>query len=189
MQPALNYRQSRRSACDRCRGFKLRCERDQAHGRSCERCLKAQVMCTTSINHPGSNYASSKNRSCSFPVECDPRFMNPNRLTMPVLHKHTASKVKKTVSPGNMRNHENSTLNGWPYQDPFPSWSSGDMSSFGGDIDLHTMSSYPATSFPFEQWGEQLDQSPWASNMYQPVGHYQLYSILQSLTLSFTEPG
>ena len=105
--------------------------------------------------------------------------MNPNRLTMPVLHKHTASKVKKTVSPVNMRTHENSALNAWPYQDPFPSWSSGDMSAFGGDIDLH-MSSYQPTSFPFEQWGEQYDQSSWTSNVYQPVSLHQFYFISHS---------
>ncbi|KAJ5727457.1 hypothetical protein N7493_005277 [Penicillium malachiteum] len=168
MHPALNYRQSRRSACDRCRGFKLRCERDQINGRSCERCLKAQVMCTTSINHPASNYLSSKNRSCSFPGEYDQRFMSSDRLVMPVLHKPSISKVRKAVSPGNIRKHENSALSNWSYPDPFASWVSvsGDMVPFGGDTDPQMMS-YPGTTFPFEQWTEQ--PSHWPRNNFPPA--------------------
>ncbi|KAJ5721694.1 uncharacterized protein N7483_009628 [Penicillium malachiteum] len=165
MHPALNYRQSRRSACDRCRGFKLRCERDQVNGRSCERCLKAQVMCTTSINHPASNYLSSKNRSCSFPGEYDQRFMHvgSDRLAMPVLHKPSISKVRKAVSPGNIRRHENLAFESWPYSDPFSSWVSGDMVPFGGDPDPQMMS-YPGTTFPFEQWTEQQPTWPTRNN-------------------------
>lgn len=43
--------QSRRSACDRCRGQKLRCERkttSEHGGNACKRCIKARVRCITS---------------------------------------------------------------------------------------------------------------------------------------------
>ena len=44
-----NEEQSRRFACDRCRGQKLRCERRcSTENRSCKRCLKARVRCVTS---------------------------------------------------------------------------------------------------------------------------------------------
>ncbi|KAI1076747.1 hypothetical protein F5B20DRAFT_309621 [Whalleya microplaca] len=39
--------QSRRSACDRCRNYKLRCERVSIQGNSCERCLKTGAICVT----------------------------------------------------------------------------------------------------------------------------------------------
>jgi hypothetical protein len=39
---------SRRYACDRCRGHKLRCLRDIG-GDSCQRCLKAKVKCNISV--------------------------------------------------------------------------------------------------------------------------------------------
>lgn len=40
--------QSRRSACDRCRGQKLRCLREEGDFGSCNRCRRAKVICTTS---------------------------------------------------------------------------------------------------------------------------------------------
>ncbi|KAI9641170.1 hypothetical protein NHQ30_010600 [Ciborinia camelliae] len=39
---------SRRSACDRCRGQKLRCLREQADQQSCDRCVRADAECRTS---------------------------------------------------------------------------------------------------------------------------------------------
>lgn len=44
-------RSSRRFACDRCRTYKARCERNIDAGASCERCLKARLTCTTSFDH------------------------------------------------------------------------------------------------------------------------------------------
>jgi hypothetical protein len=40
---------TRRFACDRCRTYKLRCERNPTSGRSagCERCIKANLLCKT----------------------------------------------------------------------------------------------------------------------------------------------
>lgn len=54
MQPNhgnVNHRHSRRSACDHCRAYKLRCERDSSVGISCNRCLMNQMSCTTTVNH------------------------------------------------------------------------------------------------------------------------------------------
>ena len=46
-----NFRPSRRFACDRCRSFKLRCQRDEALGEACERCAKTNLPCTTTFEH------------------------------------------------------------------------------------------------------------------------------------------
>ena len=46
-----NYRHPRRSACDHCRAYKLRCESDSRLGTSCNRCLKTSLVCTTTTNH------------------------------------------------------------------------------------------------------------------------------------------
>jgi len=54
MMPAAasrNFRPSRRFACDRCRSFKLRCQRDESLGEACERCAKARLACTTTFEH------------------------------------------------------------------------------------------------------------------------------------------
>jgi hypothetical protein len=39
---------SRRSACDRCRGQKLRCVRESPNQQSCDRCIRADAACLTS---------------------------------------------------------------------------------------------------------------------------------------------
>ncbi|KAK0641434.1 hypothetical protein B0T16DRAFT_461498 [Cercophora newfieldiana] len=54
----LNLRYSRRSACDRCRAYKLRCQRDDRVGKPCERCAKSRLACTTTFD-PASTSASS----------------------------------------------------------------------------------------------------------------------------------
>ncbi|KAJ5287934.1 hypothetical protein N7478_003620 [Penicillium angulare] len=166
MHPALNYRQSRRSACDRCRGFKLRCERDQVDGRSCERCLKAQVICTTSINHPSNSYGSSKSGSRSLSADFDPRFLTSDRWSMPILHKSSNLKVKKPMPTGGFRKHENQRYNSWPCSDSLYSWTPGAFPPLEGDLGIQ-MASCPAPSFSFDRWGEQ--QSQWAGNTYPVV--------------------
>lgn len=40
---------SRRSACDRCRAYKLRCQRDEQPNEPCDRCSKARLVCTTTF--------------------------------------------------------------------------------------------------------------------------------------------
>ena len=41
---------SRRSACDRCRAYKLRCQRDELPNEPCDRCSKAHLVCTTTLD-------------------------------------------------------------------------------------------------------------------------------------------
>lgn len=48
-------RQSRRSACDRCRMYKLRCERPPVPGGSCDRCTGLDIICTTTTSKRLSN--------------------------------------------------------------------------------------------------------------------------------------
>lgn len=61
-QPQLPGVSGRRSACDRCRGQKLRCLREGAHtsGR-CDRCEKADAECITSPTYRMRNYSVKDN--------------------------------------------------------------------------------------------------------------------------------
>ncbi|KAJ5202132.1 uncharacterized protein N7498_006795 [Penicillium cinerascens] len=150
MHSALNYRQSRRSACDRCRGFKLRCERDQVNGRSCERCLKAQVVCTTSVGQPAPHYLPSKGDSGTLSRDCN-RVLTSERMPMPVLHRSSASKVRKPLaSSGASRRQVNQYSSCWRSPDSVPPVSTGNVSSVE-NIGLQ-MSSLPGSVLPVEQW-------------------------------------
>ncbi|RJE27110.1 GAL4 [Aspergillus sclerotialis] len=80
--------QSRRSACDRCRGQKLRCERLSSNSSSddfCRRCLKAGVRCVTTFSHrinkPRPSVASSSMSLGRFDNMSPPGFEPDNRLT------------------------------------------------------------------------------------------------------------
>lgn len=169
MHPALNYRQSRRSACDRCRGFKLRCERDQVNGRFCERCLKAQVPCTTSVGQPVSNYLPTKPGSGSMPRDFDGRILNSERMSMPGLHKSTMSKVRKPLGSSAMsRRHENQKSNGWTPPDLFPYDFTGTIYPAGEGVSLQVPSQHNS-SFPLEQLNDPY--SSWAPNPYQLVSY------------------
>lgn len=167
MHPTLNYRQSRRSACDRCRGFKLRCERDQVNGRSCERCLKAQVVCTTSVGHPASNFFS-KSQTGGLPNGYDERILHGERFSMPILHKSTNAKVRKPVVPSNIaRRCEIQDFGYWRGPEILPC---GDEFLVPGDRGSQ-VPSHPASLLPYEQWG---DPSPWAVSPYYLVRHVSL---------------
>lgn len=48
----MGSRKSRRSACDLCRFYKLRCDRDERHGRPCGRCNTANQPCKITLGHP-----------------------------------------------------------------------------------------------------------------------------------------
>jgi hypothetical protein len=48
MHSSSSSRQPRRFACDRCRHYKLRCERTAVSSRDCARCQKVGIPCTTS---------------------------------------------------------------------------------------------------------------------------------------------
>ncbi|KAH6683998.1 hypothetical protein B0J14DRAFT_555004 [Halenospora varia] len=57
--------QSRRFACDRCRGQKLRCERTQADTGTCKRCMRARVECVaspSSVRPPNDKRVPEKRR-------------------------------------------------------------------------------------------------------------------------------
>lgn len=156
MHPALNYRQSRRSACDRCRGFKLRCERDQVGGRSCERCLKAQVPCTTSVGQPTNNYIPSKSGSGPMSEDFDGRLLNNERLSLPVLHKSSMSKVRKPLASSPMsRRHENQRFSDWISSDTFP-YEITESIPMGEDFGLR-MQVHHNPTFTFEPWNEQYN--------------------------------
>ncbi|KAJ5894997.1 hypothetical protein N7495_006688 [Penicillium taxi] len=164
MHSAMNYRQSRRSACDRCRGFKLRCERDQGNGRSCERCLKAQVVCTTNIGQPATNYLPSKSNSWTLSRDFDGRYISSEQHAMPILHKPSISKVKKpSISSSTSRRHDHLGLHYWGDSEKIP-YPTGERSRFIEDQSFQC-ASHPVGTFPFEPWGDQM--SPWTATPFQ----------------------
>lgn len=166
MHPALNYRQSRRSACDRCRGFKLRCERDQVNGRSCERCLKAQVVCTTSIGHPNSSFLPSKAPAGALPGGFDERLLHAERLSMPILHKSSGPKVRKSSVPSSIpRAYDPRDFGYWGDPNVFPCLSNGGILPASENIGM-PLPSYPAPTLPYEQWS---DHSSWTVDPYYMV--------------------
>lgn len=144
----MNYRQSRRSACDRCRGFKLRCERDQVRGRSCERCLKAQVICTTSL----SQSPLSKGSAPNLPSELDESFSSYDRLSLSALHKTTLSGVQKSFLPsGTLRTHNIQGLSSWGDFDPPLYLANGSM-ALGSDNFAASLQSSNSFSVLPDQW-------------------------------------
>ncbi|KAI0490978.1 hypothetical protein F4859DRAFT_459974 [Xylaria cf. heliscus] len=57
-------KQSRRFACDRCRIYKLRCERVSAEGNNCRRCIRFGIFCaTTNAQDCGARNKTSQRRS------------------------------------------------------------------------------------------------------------------------------
>lgn len=113
MQPNGGYRQSRRSACDRCRGFKLRCERDQVNGQSCERCLKAQVACTTSVGQPIPTFIHP--RKDAYSLSRSRADISGHRdVPTALLHRPSGPRVRKaTAASGVCRRIEQQKLNSW----------------------------------------------------------------------------
>lgn len=151
MYPASNYRQSRRSACDRCRGFKLRCERDQVSGRSCERCLKAQVVCTTSISHPTQNFNPSKTNTPTLPSEYDGSYFSFDRLSIPALHRPYLSRVRKPLgSHGMLRNHDKQSFRSCRGFDLY-SYLESDIASGSNNLPVSFYSD-SSVSVPHEYW-------------------------------------
>ncbi|KAF7715052.1 Fungal Zn(2)-Cys(6) binuclear cluster domain-containing protein [Penicillium ucsense] len=131
MHSNINYRQSRRSACDRCRGFKLRCERDHASNRSCERCLKAQAVCTTSLSHPVSTLSQSNPTDHTLSSQYVGGPLGYDRLYLNALHKTTASRVKKHATSSNtFRFHANQEVDPWTTCEPWiTSWANNTVPS------------------------------------------------------------
>jgi hypothetical protein len=178
MHTAHNYRHSRRSACDRCRGQKLRCERALMNGMSCERCLKAQEMCTTSVNQPSPAILHS-NHNQHFPSRQhkSSRF-NENRDSMSLLHKSFGSKVKKSLHlpSSKIGRYNNQVHDCWGESTAFPLLS-GDKSLSSLDANELNMSLH------FENVPANLD--PWGDqHLYWPTGAYN--SVRQHNARSFS---
>lgn len=175
MHPAVNYRQSRRSACDRCRGFKLRCERDPVRGRSCERCLKAQVQCTTSVGQPVPSYLSSRAVSGSFPRDCDGRILESERMAMPVLHKSSTSRVRKPLGSSRVsRSHENQRFSYWSSSSSLPCSTIESMAPVTEYIGTE-MPFDPVSTYAFEQWRDQCPS--WNPDSYHLVSSLLFYRL------------
>ncbi|KAK8007360.1 hypothetical protein PG989_001350 [Apiospora arundinis] len=58
----MGSRNPRRSACDLCRAYKLKCDRDDRHGKSCDRCIQANQACTITLDPPSRPSNSSRER-------------------------------------------------------------------------------------------------------------------------------
>ncbi|KAJ5579641.1 uncharacterized protein N7459_005626 [Penicillium hispanicum] len=164
MHPAINYRQSRRSACDRCRGFKLRCERDQVTGRSCERCLKAQVVCTTNIGQPAPSLLASEDGAYPLTRDCNGLLLSSERVSMSALHKTSSSKVRKPPVPSETsRRHESQRPGCWKGPDAFPYLAAGGFPSLEDDAFLR-LPSHSSSTLSFEPWADQY--CAWPSGTY-----------------------
>ncbi|KAJ5503743.1 hypothetical protein N7463_006617 [Penicillium fimorum] len=156
MHPTHNYRHSRRSACDRCRGQKLRCERDHLNGMSCERCLKAQEICITSMNQPAPVILPSSHGQNQVPRDdCESQRFNQRHESMSILHKTSATKVKKllhppTAIPGRHNMKEHHYWGGVPLMPVFPE---RNFLSPSGDIGFNMPLDYGNIMSPVEQWG------------------------------------
>ncbi|CAG8270572.1 unnamed protein product [Penicillium nalgiovense] len=178
MHTAHNYRHSRRSACDRCRGQKLRCERDHLNGMSCERCLKAQEICITSMNQPapvilpsnhGPNLLAREDRESQ-------RF-NQRPQSMSVRHKSSAPRVKKLHSPYPTAGRHDMQENYWGGVGSMPAFSGGSLYSSPADIGFNMSLDFGNIIPPVEQWcNPHLN---WSTDAYTPppawVPSNQLY--------------
>ncbi|KAJ5084944.1 hypothetical protein NUU61_009523 [Penicillium alfredii] len=172
MHPTLNYRHSRRSACDRCRGFKLRCERDHVNGMSCERCLKAQVMCTTSVNQPVPVFLPSSHASHPLPRGREGRGLDSERLSMSVLHKSSGPKViKRTLPVVAPRRHESQPPDRWLEATALPYLGIENLPPT--EETIPPMALDGGSSFALEPWADQ--SLPWIADPFQlPFPDYYL---------------
>lgn len=62
-------RQSRRSACNRCRTYKLRCERTPVDGDSCQRCFRTGVLCATTNERYDARSSAKQAQQTSSPTD------------------------------------------------------------------------------------------------------------------------
>lgn len=170
MHPTHNYRHSRRSACDRCRGQKLRCERDHMNGMSCERCLKAQEICITSMNQPAPVILpSNHSQNLLARQDRESQRFNERDESMSVLHKSSGPRVKKLL-------HSPSPIPGRYNMNEHPYWGgAASMPAFPGSS-IHSSSADPGFNMPLdfgnimapvEQWGDP--HSNWSTNAYNLV--------------------
>ncbi|KAJ5142441.1 uncharacterized protein N7515_001228 [Penicillium bovifimosum] len=171
MHPTHNYRHSRRSACDRCRGQKLRCERDHLNGMSCERCLKAQEICITSLNQSGPVILPSHHGQGLIPRDReDHRFAHSEPMS--VLHKSSGHRVKKQMHPSSPVGGRSSSKNHyhWRGLTSLPFLPEDNVVSSPSEFDLNIPMEFGTISVPFEQWSDQY--LPWPANDYHLPPEY-----------------
>ncbi|KAJ5170026.1 uncharacterized protein N7500_002809 [Penicillium coprophilum] len=180
MHPTHNYRHSRRSACDRCRGQKLRCERDHMNGMSCERCIKAQEVCITSMNQPPpAVLPSNHGHSQVARDDCESQRFNQGHESMSILHKSSATRVKKTPnSPNTFQGRQNMKEHHyWGGVAPTPVFPEGNFLLSSGDIGLNMPMEFGNITSPIEQWGHH--QTNWSFDGYNSLSDWmpsdQLY--------------
>ncbi|KAJ5618198.1 hypothetical protein N7537_003312 [Penicillium hordei] len=167
MHPNHNYRHSRRSACDRCRGQKLRCERDHMNGMSCERCLKAQEICITSMNQPAQVILPSNHgQNLVARDDREHQRFNPRHKSISVLHKSSGSRVKKLVhSPSPIpRRHSMKEHHYWGGVQPMPVFPTASFCSPSADFGFNMPLELGNMMVPVEQWSDPL--SKWSTDAY-----------------------
>lgn len=60
--PSSSLKLSRRSACDRCKAYKLKCIREGKASDPCQRCAKADLSCTTTVEQATVDAASTQSK-------------------------------------------------------------------------------------------------------------------------------
>jgi len=173
MHSAQNYRHSRRSACDRCRGQKLRCERAHTNGISCERCLKAQEMCITSVNQPTPAILPSNHDQNLISSHHESSRFDGSRDSMSLLHKSFGSKVKKSLySPSTTMGRYNTKMHDYYGERTALPLLPGDkfLPSLGVN-GFNMPPHFGNVQAPVEPWGDQYLY--WPTGAYNPVSSYK----------------
>ena len=153
MHTTHNYRPSRRSACDRCRGQKLRCERDQLNGMSCERCLKAQERCITSMSQPAPVILPSNHgQNLVVREDCEDQRFSQRHESMSVLHKSSAPGVKKSHSPSPIPGRHNMQEPYWGGVGSMPAFPGGSKYSTSASIGFNMPLDFGAVGPRVGQW-------------------------------------
>jgi hypothetical protein len=167
MHATHNYRHSRRSACDRCRGQKLRCERDHLNGMSCERCLKAQEICITSMNQPAPVILPSNHGQDLLAREDRQSQRFNQRHESMSLHKSSAPRVKKLHPPSPISGRYNMHEHYWGGVGSMPAFAGGSLYSPSAEIGLNMPLDFGNTIPPAEQWGSP--HLNWSTDVYNLV--------------------
>ncbi|KAJ6078614.1 hypothetical protein N7467_008367 [Penicillium canescens] len=166
MHPTLNYRHSRRSACDKCRGQKLRCERGHINGMSCERCLKAQQPCITSISHPAPVFLPTSHDQSIVQRDRESQRLGHTPDLISMLPNSSGAKGASLVLPSSTNSGMPNTLqpNCWDDQILLSYVSRENAFPSPGDLALSIPLDQRGFPIPFESWGHQ--QSCWSNENY-----------------------
>ncbi|KAJ6080917.1 hypothetical protein N7499_005791 [Penicillium canescens] len=166
MHPTLNYRHSRRSACDKCRGQKLRCERGHINGMSCERCLKAQQPCITSISHPAPVFLPTSHDKSIVQKDRESQIFGHSPDLISMLPNSSGPKGTSLVLPSSTNSGMPNMLqsNSWNDQILLSHVSREDAFPSPADLALSIPLDQRGFPIPFESWGHQ--QSCWSNENY-----------------------